>query len=72
MPAASERRSLLTGIPHGEMSRREIRSENYTRSGQNGVLAIDGPHPGALFLELPGEEQSGERCTDEASATSVP
>ncbi len=32
------------GIPHAEPSRREIRSKNYTRPGQNGVLAIDGPH----------------------------
>ncbi len=40
------------GIPHGEPLRREIRSEKYTWPGQNGVLAIDGPHPGALSLEL--------------------
>ncbi len=44
MPAAGERRSLLMGIPHAEPSRREIRSKNYTWPGQNGVLAIDGPH----------------------------
>ncbi len=31
------------GIPHREPSRRETRSENHTRPGQNGVLAIDGP-----------------------------
>ncbi len=66
IPAASERRSLLTGIPHGEPSRREIGSENYTWPGQNGILAIEGPHPDALSLELPGAERSGERRTDEA------
>ncbi|MCJ8742888.1 hypothetical protein PDJAM_G00087380 [Pangasius djambal] len=34
---ACERRSLLMGISHGEPSRREIRSENHTRPGQNGA-----------------------------------
>ncbi len=48
------------GIPHGEPSRREIRSENHTRHGQNGVLAIDRPHPGALSLELLWAERSGK------------
>ncbi len=43
MPAASERRSLLTGIPHGEPSRREIGSENYTRPGQNRVFQKKNP-----------------------------
>ncbi|MCJ8736206.1 hypothetical protein PDJAM_G00256220, partial [Pangasius djambal] len=33
VPPACERRSLLTGISHGEPSRREIRSENHTRPG---------------------------------------
>ncbi len=32
---ACERRSLLTWISYGEPSRREIRSENHTRPGQN-------------------------------------
>ncbi len=35
-----------------------------------GLLATDGPRLGALSLELPGA--IGERCTDEASAKSVP
>ncbi len=39
MPSACERRSLLTGISHGEPSRREIRSENHTRPGQNGATS---------------------------------
>ncbi len=60
MPAASERRSLLTGIPHGEPSRREIGSENYTRPGPEQGFAIEGPHPCALSLELPGAERSGK------------
>ncbi len=58
MPAASERRSLLTGIPHGEPLRREIGSENYTWPEQG--FSIEGPHPCALSLELPGAERSGE------------
>ncbi len=55
-----ERRSLLMGIPHGKPLRREIRSENHTRPFQNGVIAIDGPHPGALSLELLWAERSGK------------
>ncbi len=35
IPSTYERRSLLTGISHGESSRKEIRSENHTRPGQN-------------------------------------
>ncbi len=52
--------SLLTGIPHGEPSRREIGSGDYTRPGQNRVFSIEGPRPCALSLELPGAERSGE------------
>ncbi len=60
MPSAGEMRALLTGIPHGEPSRREIRSENHTQPGQNGVIAIDGPHPGAFSLELLWAERFGK------------
>ncbi len=48
------------GIPHGKPLRREIRSENHTQPFQNGVIAIDGPHPGALSLELLWAERSGK------------
>ncbi len=59
MPAASERRSLLTGIPHGEPSRREIGSETILGPARTG-FSIEGPRPCALSLELPGAERSGE------------
>ncbi len=36
------------------------------------LLIVVVPRPGELSLELPGAEQSGERHTDEASATSAP
>ncbi len=70
---ACERRSLLTGISHGEPSRGE-KSGPRTILGpaRTGLLATDGPRPGALSSELPGAEQLGERCTDEPSAKSVP
>ncbi len=42
----------------------------YIGPARTGLLATDGPRPGALSLELPGA--IGERCTDEASAKSVP
>ncbi len=38
MPAASERRSLLTGIPHGEPSRREIGSETILGPARTGFF----------------------------------
>ncbi len=69
MPAASERRSLLTGIPHGEPSRREIGSETILARPEQG-FSIEGPRPCALSLELPGADDRGRR-TDEASATIV-
>ncbi len=63
--SACERRSLLTGISHGELSRRETRSENHTRPGQNGATSTAGPHPGALSLEPPGayRRSLGHVCT---------
>ncbi|KAL0189687.1 hypothetical protein M9458_016786, partial [Cirrhinus mrigala] len=36
------------------------------------LLGVEGSRPGTLSPELPGAERSGERHTDEASATSVP
>ncbi len=55
-------------------SRRGEKSGARTMLGpaRTGLLATAGPHSGALSLELPGAERSGERHTDEASATSVP
>ncbi len=42
--------------------------ESYSARPERGYQE-DGPRPGALSPELPGAEQSGERRTDEASAT---
>ncbi len=55
-------------------SRRGEKSGPRTTLGpaRTGLLAIDGPRPGALSLELPGAERSGENRTDEASGKSVP
>ncbi len=39
---------------------------------RTGLLVAAGPHPRTLSPELRGAEQSGEKSTDEASATSVP
>ncbi len=59
MPAASERRSLLTGIPmesrRGEKSGQRL----YSARPEQG-FSIEGPRPCALSLELPGAERSGE------------
>ncbi len=55
------------GISHGESSRRPTRSANHGRPGQYGESC-----PGELSPELPGAEKSGERRTDEASATPLP
>ncbi len=59
MPAASERRSLLTGIPHGEPSREKSGQRLYSARPEQG-FSIEGPRPCALSLELPGAERSGE------------
>ncbi|KAL0172854.1 hypothetical protein M9458_033165, partial [Cirrhinus mrigala] len=61
--------SLPTGISHGELSQGEIRPENHAQPGQNWG---NQPHHGTLFLELLEAEQTGEECTDEASARAVP
>ncbi len=69
---ACERRSLLTGISHGEPSRREIRSENRTRPGQNGATRSRLTSSRRTLARTPGSRAIGEPHTDEASATSVP
>ncbi len=60
------------GISHGEPSRREIRSENHTRPGQNGATRSKLTSSRRTLARTPGSRVIGEQRTDEASATSVP
>ncbi len=68
---ACERRSLLTGISHGEPSRREIRSENRTWPGQNSATRSRLTSSRCTLERTPGSRAIGEPRTDEASAASV-
>ncbi len=54
-----ERRSLLTGISHVEPSRREIRSENHTRPGQNGATSSRQTPSRRTRSRTPGSREIG-------------
>ncbi len=58
-PPACERRSLLTGTSHGEPSRREIRSENHTRPGQNGATTSRRTPSRRTLVRTPGSRAIG-------------
>ncbi len=62
MPSACERRSLLTGISHGEPSRREIRSENHTRPGQNGATSNSRTSSRRTLSRTPGSRAIGGKA----------
>ncbi len=59
---ACERRSLLTGISHGEPSRREIRSENHTRPGQNGATRSRLTSSWRTLARTPGSRAIGGKA----------
>ncbi len=59
------------GIPHGEMSRREIRSDTFSAQPEWG-LTIDGPPSRRTLSRTPVSRAIGERRTDEASAKYIP
>ncbi len=59
-PLPSKRRSLLTGIPHGEPSRREIGSENYTWSGHRTGFCNRRTPSMRTLSRTPRAERSGE------------
>ncbi len=59
--SACERRSLLTGISHGELSRRETRSENHTRPGQNGATSNSRTPSRRTLSRTPGSVQTKPR-----------
>ncbi len=59
---ACERRSLLTGISQGEPSRREIRSENHTRPGQNGATNSSRTPSRRTLSRTPGSRATGGKA----------
>ncbi len=71
VPLTWERRSLLIGISSEEPLRMDTRFEKHTRIGKNGLLAKDWTPSRCTLSELPGAERLGEKCSDEASATSA-
>ncbi len=67
IPSACEKRSLLTGISHGEPSRRETRSENHTRPSQNGATSNSRTPSRRTLSRTPGgkayRQSFGHVCT---------
>ncbi len=61
-PPACERRSLLTGISHGEPSRREIRSENHTQPSQNGATSSRWTPSRHTLARTPGSRAIGGKA----------
>ncbi len=61
IPSACERRSLLLGISHGELSRREIRSENHTWPCQNGSTSTRRTLSRRTLSRTPGSRAIGEK-----------
>ncbi len=62
MPSACERRSLLTGVSHGEPSMREIRSENHTRPGQNRATSNRRTPSQRILSRTPGSRVIGGKA----------
>ena len=60
--------------PDGNLPWSAVKKRNQAIPGpaRTGLLTAAGLRPSALSPELPGAEQSGEKRTDKASATSVP
>jgi hypothetical protein len=62
VPLACERRSLLIGTRHGGPSRREIRSENHTRPGQNGATSSRLTASRRTLAKTPGSRAIGGKA----------